>query len=201
MKRKEVNTLKMRYEVGLQQLASAAGQVSTMQVELNDLKPQLKKSQEETDAVMIIIQRDSVEVEKKRALVRVDEEVANKKAGEAKIIKDDCEADLSKALPALESALSALDTLSTRLYFYFCKRRSIFFLFPLISLIDLFFSVPRRANGYYRGEIDEESPWCRQTCHGSCMHHERCQAFAYQRSFGKRKDGGRLLGPGAKSAR
>lgn len=110
-KRNEVNSLKTRYEVGLQQLASAASQVGTMQIELSDLQPQLIKTQKETDQIMEVISRESVEVEKKRALVKVDEVVANKKASEAKAIKEDCEADLAEAIPALESALEALDTL------------------------------------------------------------------------------------------
>eukprot|EP00842_Homolaphlyctis_polyrhiza_P000439 jgi/Hompol1/1396/HPOL_002693-RA len=111
VKRKEINALKMRYEVGLDQLASAASQVSTMQVELNDLQPQLIATQKETDKIMEVIQRESVEVEKKRELVKIDEEMANRKASEAKAMKDECEADLAEAIPALEAALEALDTL------------------------------------------------------------------------------------------
>ena len=111
IKRDEVNKLKSRYDVGLTQLASAAKQVSTMQVELNDLKPKLIETSKETDRIMEVIARDSVEVEKKRSIVKADEEVANQKASVAKGIKEECEADLSEALPALEAALSALDTL------------------------------------------------------------------------------------------
>ncbi|KAJ3222668.1 Dynein heavy chain 3, axonemal [Clydaea vesicula] len=111
VKRNEVNSLKNRYEVGLEQLASAASQVGSMQIELSDLQPQLIKTQKETDQIMEVIARESVEVEKKRAVVKVDEAVANKKASEAKAIKDDCEADLAEAIPAMESALEALDTL------------------------------------------------------------------------------------------
>ncbi|KAJ3188443.1 Dynein heavy chain 3, axonemal [Gaertneriomyces sp. JEL0708] len=110
-KRKEVDGLRNRYVTGLEQLASAASQVGTMQKELSELQPQLVQTQAETDRIMIQVQKESVEVEKKRAIVKVDEEVANKKAGEAKAIKDDCEADLAEAIPALESALEALDTL------------------------------------------------------------------------------------------
>ncbi|ORZ39485.1 dynein heavy chain and region D6 of dynein motor-domain-containing protein [Catenaria anguillulae PL171] len=110
-KRKEVQQLRNRYETGLDQLASAASQVATMQVELNDLKPKLIVTQKETEDLLAVIQRDSVEVEKKRELVKADEAVANKKASEAKAIKEECEADLGQALPVLESALSALDTL------------------------------------------------------------------------------------------
>ncbi|OAJ37962.1 hypothetical protein BDEG_21931 [Batrachochytrium dendrobatidis JEL423] len=109
--RTKVDSQRIRYEVGLDQLASAAAQVGTMQIELNSLQPELINTQKETDKIMEVIQRESVEVEKKRELVKIDEEVANQMAGEAKAMKDECEADLAEAIPALDAALEALDTL------------------------------------------------------------------------------------------
>ena len=44
-------------------------------------------------------------------MVGADEAVANEAAAVAKGIKDECEGDLAEALPALESAIQALDTL------------------------------------------------------------------------------------------
>ena len=44
-------------------------------------------------------------------VVAADEAVANEAAAKAQSIKDDCESDLAEAIPALESALAALDTL------------------------------------------------------------------------------------------
>jgi dynein heavy chain len=110
-KRKQVFTLISRYETGLTQLASAAAQVSTMQISLEELKPQLIKTSQETTQIMEKIKTESVDVEKKRTSVKADEEAANIKANAAKKMKDECEADLNVALPALEAALSALDTL------------------------------------------------------------------------------------------
>ena len=40
-----------------------------------------------------------------------DEAVANLQAGESQALKDECKADLAEAIPALEAALSALNTL------------------------------------------------------------------------------------------
>lgn len=111
MKRTEIYNIKNRYDVGLGQLAQAAEQISIMQTNLNDLKPQLIKTSKETDDMLVVVQRESAEVEKKKAVVQKDEEVANKKASEAKAIKDECESELAVALPALEAALEALDTL------------------------------------------------------------------------------------------
>ncbi|KAI8843136.1 dynein heavy chain and region D6 of dynein motor-domain-containing protein [Chytridium lagenaria] len=58
IKRKEVNALKSRYEVASQ---------------LHALQPQLIQTQKETDEIMEVIARESIDVEKKRALVKVDE--------------------------------------------------------------------------------------------------------------------------------
>ena len=46
--------------------------------------------------------------------MKADEEIANKQAMAAKAIKDECDAELSEAIPILEAALSALQTLTTQ---------------------------------------------------------------------------------------
>nr|XP_045723438.1 dynein axonemal heavy chain 7 [Mirounga angustirostris] len=113
-KRSEVVKMKKRYEVGLDKLDSAASQVATMQTELEALHPQLKVASKEVDEMMAIIERESVEVAKTEKVVKADETIANEQAMAAKAIKDECDADLAEALPILESALSALDTLTAQ---------------------------------------------------------------------------------------
>lgn len=44
-------------------------------------------------------------------MVAADEAVANKAAAASQAIKDECEGDLKEAIPALEAALAALNTL------------------------------------------------------------------------------------------
>jgi len=44
-------------------------------------------------------------------LVGSDEALANEAAAASQVIKDECESDLAEAIPALESAVSALNTL------------------------------------------------------------------------------------------
>ncbi|XP_055253124.1 dynein axonemal heavy chain 7 isoform X8 [Moschus berezovskii] len=113
-KRSEVMKMKKRYEVGLDKLDSAASQVATMQFELEALHPQLKVASKEVDEMMLIIERESVEVSKTEKIVKADETIANEQAMAAKAIKDECDADLAGALPILESALAALDTLTAQ---------------------------------------------------------------------------------------
>uniref|UniRef100_A0A803TXX3 Dynein axonemal heavy chain 7 n=1 Tax=Anolis carolinensis TaxID=28377 RepID=A0A803TXX3_ANOCA len=109
-----VMKMKRRYEVGLEKLDSAAAQVATMQVELEALQPQLRVASKQVDEMMLVIEKESLEVAKTEKIVKADEEVANEQAMAAKAIKDECDADLAEALPILESALAALDTLTAQ---------------------------------------------------------------------------------------
>ena len=113
IRKKQDETLmnKNRYEVGLEKLKFASEQVGEMQIELQELQPQLIVTAEENEKMMIHIEKESVEVEKMSKLVKADEEVASAKATEATALKEECESDLAEAIPALEAALAALDTL------------------------------------------------------------------------------------------
>ncbi|EDQ84751.1 uncharacterized protein MONBRDRAFT_39136 [Monosiga brevicollis MX1] len=111
MKRNEISTLQSRYSVGVEKLDFAASQVAIMQEELVALQPELVKTSEEVAIKMKQIEADSVEVDAKKELVAADEAVAAKAAAEANAIKQECEQDLAVALPALENAIKALDTL------------------------------------------------------------------------------------------
>ena len=61
---------------------------------------------------MVVIEKESIEVAKVERVVKADEAVANEQAQEAQGIKDECDAELSKAIPILESAIAALNTLT-----------------------------------------------------------------------------------------
>jgi dynein heavy chain len=103
--------LKNRYVNGLDKLNYAQNAVAKMQVDLGELQPQLIKTQGETDKIMIQIERESKDVMVTKNIVSVDEAIATKKAEESKAMKEDCEAQLAEAIPALNAALAALDTL------------------------------------------------------------------------------------------
>lgn len=93
-----------------------------MQKELEDLQPQLVKSSEETDKMMVVIEKESKEVSKTSEVVQKDEAVANVQAEESQALKDECEADLAEAIPALEAAVSALNTLKVSSHHIAIKR-------------------------------------------------------------------------------
>lgn len=110
-KRTEVLTMKNRYLTGLDKLDFAASQVSIMQQELTEMQPELIKTSEDTEKLMVKIEQDTVEVEAKKEVVAADEAIANEAAAAAQAIKDECESDLAEAIPTLESAIHALNTL------------------------------------------------------------------------------------------
>ncbi|KAF6263196.1 dynein heavy chain 8 [Scenedesmus sp. NREL 46B-D3] len=101
-----------RYNVGLEKLAGSAAQVAGMQQELVAMQPQLVATVAEVEELMARIAHDKkVVVEPKAAVVREGEARAQDKAAAAKAIKDECEADLAEAIPILNDALAALDTI------------------------------------------------------------------------------------------
>ncbi|CAM6082178.1 unnamed protein product [Calypogeia fissa] len=102
-----------RYETGLDKLASSAQQVAVMQKELKALMPKLIVTVAEVEKLMAIVEKEKQEkVEPQKQIVLCDEAEALKQATEAKVIKDECEAALSVAMPILNDALAALDTLT-----------------------------------------------------------------------------------------
>ncbi|KAK9828903.1 hypothetical protein WJX72_002692 [[Myrmecia] bisecta] len=112
VKRTENSRALTRYTVGLDKLQSSADQVAGMQKELQELQPQLIKTVGEVEELMKRIDREKVEVvEPKAAAVKLDEEAAQKQADAARSIKEECEGELAAALPILEDALAALDTI------------------------------------------------------------------------------------------
>ncbi|XP_071484907.1 dynein axonemal heavy chain 12-like [Diadema antillarum] len=110
-KRDEIAKAKRRYVVGLEKLKFAENQVGEMQVELKELQPKLVVAAEENEKMMKVITKESIEVQATSEIVKRDEASANEQAASAQALKDECESDLAEAIPALEAALAALNTL------------------------------------------------------------------------------------------
>ncbi|ETL39916.1 hypothetical protein L916_08791 [Phytophthora nicotianae] len=111
-KRVEVMTMKQRYDNGLTKLMETAEQVEKMQVELEALQPLLKVATIETDALLETISREQKEANATKDIVGAEEKLCNEQAAEANGIKESCEAELAEAIPALENAVKALQTLT-----------------------------------------------------------------------------------------
>lgn len=111
-KRVEVMTMKQRYDNGLTKLMETAVQVENMQVELEALQPMLKVATIETDALLETITREQKEANVTKDIVGAEEKLCNDQAAAANAIKESCEAELAEAIPALENAVKALQTLT-----------------------------------------------------------------------------------------
>jgi dynein heavy chain len=73
--------------------------------------PELAKANEELAVTLIQVNKDKLIADEKDRLVSADKEVVEKSAAEAKIVKDDADADLAQALPILENAKKIVDSL------------------------------------------------------------------------------------------
>nr|XP_042905569.1 dynein axonemal heavy chain 7 isoform X2 [Parasteatoda tepidariorum] len=110
-KQEEIKSSIQRYKGGLGQLEFFSITITGMQKDIEELKPKLVIAQQEAEEFIEKIKRESQDVEKVKAVVNKDEEHASDRAKESSALKEECEADLAEALPALEAALAALDTL------------------------------------------------------------------------------------------
>ncbi|XP_044001725.1 dynein axonemal heavy chain 12 [Aphidius gifuensis] len=110
-KQEEIITARDRYLGGLDKLAFAAQQITIMKEKLIALKPELEISAKITKETMSKIEKENLIVEKATIAVKADEKSANIQAEIASNLKNECEADLAEALPILDNALAALNTL------------------------------------------------------------------------------------------
>ncbi|CAH0561300.1 unnamed protein product [Brassicogethes aeneus] len=110
-KQNELMKAKNRYMGGLEKLFHAAKQIGEMQVSLAALQPQLKEMSDKATVMLKQIEKETIQVEKSSALVKEDEKMANKQAAISQALKLECESDLAEAMPILNEALAALDTL------------------------------------------------------------------------------------------
>lgn len=110
-KQEEIVAMRNRYVAGLEKLELAAEQVEQMKATLTILKPQLELSAQQTMITMKEVENENITVERATILVKQEEEVANKKADIAGTLRIECEADLAVAIPILEDAVIALNTL------------------------------------------------------------------------------------------
>ena len=73
--------------IGRDLIVSLWLQIAVMQKELQELQPRLIETSRETDELIIVIEKETAEVELVKGVVEADEAIANKAAMEAKAIK------------------------------------------------------------------------------------------------------------------
>ncbi|RLN66256.1 hypothetical protein BBP00_00002338 [Phytophthora kernoviae] len=110
-RREAVQGARNRYVTGLEKINFAENNVAVMRKELEDLQPVLDQSKKDTDILMEEIKSKLPGVEVQRTEVQADVAVADASKAECEQQKASVEADLAEAIPALEEALKALDTI------------------------------------------------------------------------------------------
>jgi dynein heavy chain, axonemal len=93
-------------------LLAAEAEVTVMMAELITLQPILVATGQKVQQTLALVNIESLEAAKVRAVVATDEVAAGDKAKAASTIKEDCESELCVAVALLESSLRALDTLT-----------------------------------------------------------------------------------------
>jgi dynein heavy chain len=111
-KRKTTSELRSRYRIGLEKLAGTATEIKVMQADLTAMQPVLAKTSEETDEMLKIVTTETRDSQHIRDNVAKEEAVANVAAAKAKAIETECAAELAEAMPILDAAINALDTLT-----------------------------------------------------------------------------------------
>ena len=110
-KRDTLTTIRTKFEVGLQHLLDTEKNVSKMQEELKALEPVLNQATIDTDLMMQKIVKQQQDADARKAIVSREEKLCNEQRENAEKMKMECEADLATALPVLENAIKALQTL------------------------------------------------------------------------------------------
>ncbi|KAL1514308.1 hypothetical protein ABEB36_003585 [Hypothenemus hampei] len=100
-----------KFQKALMKLEAASSQIQTMQKALEEYQPRLEAMTLEAAKMTEEIAKETLEVEKASNLVRKDEKIASDQAAIAEVLKSECEAELAQAIPILEDAISALNTL------------------------------------------------------------------------------------------
>lgn len=110
-KRQENRKMQDRYLTGLEKLKSAQEDVAKLSEELKAKQPILKETVTQVEQMLVDIAKEKKDiVEPQAAAVKEEEEAAKAVAAEAKELKDGCDAELAVAMPILNDALAALNT-------------------------------------------------------------------------------------------
>lgn len=113
-KRAEVAQQRDRYGNGYLQLINTEENVGKMQKELEDLQPMLVIKAKEVDEKAVVVEQENAVAMAEQDKVEAETAVAQEKADATEAIKLDCQKELDEALPALEMAAKALNSIQQK---------------------------------------------------------------------------------------
>eukprot|EP01012_Entosiphon_sulcatum_P032728 TRINITY_DN4157_c0_g3_i1.p1 TRINITY_DN4157_c0_g3~~TRINITY_DN4157_c0_g3_i1.p1 ORF type:complete len:4135 (-),score=940.22 TRINITY_DN4157_c0_g3_i1:62-12466(-) len=103
-----------RFQGGLDKLVQTGQLVDEMEKDLKNMQPILEQAAKETAVLMEQLEKDQKIAAEARVLCVQEEKECQVVANEASVIKDSCQADLDKAMPAFYQALEALKSLNKK---------------------------------------------------------------------------------------
>ena len=109
--REVIGELASRLDGGLQKLTQAATEVDKMQIDLTEAKAVVDKATQECNELLEVISKNTATVESKQEVALKKEEDLKVESEKIAIEKEEAEAALAMAIPALEEAAAALDNL------------------------------------------------------------------------------------------
>lgn len=112
-KQNAIASQKYRYKGGVDKLELASAFVKDMKRKvIEEYQPQLLATSRDTEVLMIKIETETYDVELAKEKIASDENLANRAAAIAQQMRDECTKELAEAVPAMQSAIKALDTLN-----------------------------------------------------------------------------------------
>ena len=112
VKKDEIESIKRKLSFGLEKLYSTNEIVAKLQEEMTILKPQLAEQSIKTEEFLKQLAIDTQEASKVEAIVQEQAELVNAEQQDVKLIADDAQTELNKAIPALKAAAEALKKLN-----------------------------------------------------------------------------------------
>jgi dynein heavy chain len=108
---REVALKRDRYSNGYTKLLETEDKVAVMKQELQDLQPKITVAQQDTAVLLEKIKVDEKAANETRVVVANDQAIAQDQADQAKALAESCQADLKAAIPALNKATKALNSI------------------------------------------------------------------------------------------
>ena len=113
-KHEALETRRNKYERGLEVMFETERTVAAMQKTLTENRPRIVQKAEQVKVLIQEIDEFVAEASKERAAVAVEEAQASEIAANARAVRDDCEASLALALPAMNAATAAVSQIDKK---------------------------------------------------------------------------------------
>eukprot|EP00397_Hematodinium_sp_SG-2012_P000045 GEMP01000045.1.p1 GENE.GEMP01000045.1~~GEMP01000045.1.p1 ORF type:complete len:3312 (+),score=740.25 GEMP01000045.1:2269-12204(+) len=113
-KRDEKTRARHRLATGVDKINEANTVVATLSGQIEAMQPVIEQKMEDAKLLIPTVREERAKAELIKAKVEADEKVIRKQAVDVRAVQEDAQKDLDVAMPALEAALKALDSLDKK---------------------------------------------------------------------------------------